>query len=293
MRNEADQFFEDLEYIRSNAGSVGPDHPKVKKWVAEVREYLKREGNPRDLKKFEQLEFVRRGAEMWSQNNVSPGNIRKYQTQLDQVETILAKMVEPSSQSSADQKLRELFLTPEEESTDEDPLEEAEVETQVETLVEKNLIESRNEEEALEETEVETQVEALVEKTLVEEKGERQIAISEGFLNLENVMNQKIEPNFETVTKQHLSPPARERAVDQLIAELSTEMKSLDPDWDKIQRVMGSLMGLKKTGELLERLKAETNNPGVKWEAVRKIMGQLWSIKKEMVIDLLPTLLET
>lgn len=278
MRNEADQLLEDLEYIRTHAGSVGPDHPRVKKWVAEVRDYLKRERNTGGLKKFEQLEFVKRGAEMWSRDNVTRGNIRKYQAQLDTVEAILGKMVGPASQSSADQKLRELFLTPDEET----PEEETEVETIIET-----------EQEALEATEVETQVEALVEKYLVENTDEGQEENPGELLNLEKAMDQKIEPNFETVTKQHLSPSTREKAVDHLMAELGTEMKSLDPDWEKIQRVMSGMMGLKKTGELLDRLKAEANNPEIKWEAVRKVMVQLWSINKEIVIDLLPTLLKS
>jgi hypothetical protein len=73
--------------------------------------------------------------------------------------------------------------------------------------------------------------------------------------------------------------------------ELGAEMKSLDPDWDKIQQVMGGLLGLKRTEELVERLRAQAKNPEVKWEPIRKLMLQLWSIKKDLVIDLLPSLL--
>lgn len=110
---------------------------------------------------------------------------------------------------------------------------------------------------------------------------------------LEGVMDQRIGPNFNHVTEQHLSVSSREEAVDQLMGELGAEMKSLDPDWERIQRVMGGLLGLKKTEELVERLKAEIRNPDVKWEAVRKLMSQLYWIKKEMVIELLPSLLES
>jgi len=280
MNNDADQLLEDLDHIRSNAGTVGPDHPKVKKWVGEARSYLTREGNRKSLKKFDQLEFVKGGSEMWSQYSITQGNIRKYKAELDKVETILEKIggrSRPSSESSADEKMRELFLTPDEETTEE--------ETEVETLTE-------TEEEIIEQAEVETQLEALVEKNLVESRDEGERENRGKLLSLENAMDQKIDPNFEAVTKQHLSASTREGAVDQLMAELSAEMKSLDPDWEKIQRVMGNMMGLKKTGELLDRLKAEVNNPEVKWEAVRKLMAQLWSIKKEIIIDLLPTLLK-
>jgi len=275
MRNEADQLLEDLEYIRTNAGSFGPDHPKVKKWVAEVREYLRREKNSSGLKKFERLEFVKGRAEMWSQDNPARGNIGKYQAQLDTVKAVLGKMTDASGQSSADQKMRELFLTPEQGEEEEQ-----------EALQDEDVLEMK------EEAEVATQVEALVEKALAQSEEREKGDEPEGLLAVEKTMDQKIEPSFETVTKQHLSPSAREKAVDQLMAELGTEMKSLDPDWEKIQRVMSSMMGLKKTGELLDRLKAEANNPEVKWEAVRKVMAQLWSIKKEIVIDLLPTLLK-
>lgn len=106
-------------------------------------------------------------------------------------------------------------------------------------------------------------------------------------------MGEKIEPNFKGITERHLSGSAREKAIDQLMAELSAEMKSLGPDWERIQRVMGCLLGLKKTEELIERLKAQVKNPQIKWEAVRKLMAQLWSIKREIVIDLLPTLFKS
>jgi hypothetical protein len=76
------------------------------------------------------------------------------------------------------------------------------------------------------------------------------------------------------------------------MGELNSEMKSADPDWNKIQDVMGGLMGLKKTGELLDQLKGEVNKRGAKWETVRPIMAELWSIKKDIIIDLLPTLLK-
>ncbi len=106
-------------------------------------------------------------------------------------------------------------------------------------------------------------------------------------------MEEKIEPNFEAITKRHLSGSAREKAIDELMGDLSAHMKSPDPDWEKIQGVMGGLLGLKKTGGLLERLKVGVKTPGAKWEAARQIMLQLWSIKKEIIIDLLPKLLKS
>ncbi|NIM98119.1 MAG: hypothetical protein GTO24_08590 [candidate division Zixibacteria bacterium] len=257
MRSEPDQLLEDLEYIRSNAGSVAPDHPKAKKWVAEVMSYLGREGNASGLKKFERLEFVRHGAEVCSRHNVTQGSIRKYKADLDKVEVILEKM-RPLDKSSADEKMRELFLNPDEESREAETPEEAGVET-------------------------------VLEKTLVENKGVRE---KEPVLS-EKAMEEKIESNFEAITKRHLSGAAREKVIDGLMGELSAHMKSPDPDWEKIQGVMGGLLGLKKTGELLERLKAEVKNPGAKWETVRQIMSQLWSIKKEIIIELLPRLLKS
>jgi hypothetical protein len=104
-------------------------------------------------------------------------------------------------------------------------------------------------------------------------------------------MGDKIEPSFENVTEQHLSASKRAKAIDRLMEDLGGEMKSLDPDWDKIQKVMSGLLGLKKTEEIVERLKAEVKNPDVNWGPVRKLLSQLWSIKPNIVIDLLPDLL--
>jgi len=238
---------EELEDIRSNAGTVGPDHPKAKKWIVNMKAFLAREGNTKRLKRFEQLGFVKAGSEMWRQDDSGQRNISRYKQELEKVEKILQETGElsgPSRGSSADEIMRELFFTPPEE------------EKQPET----------SEDEA-EETDAEEP--SLVEKT----------------------MDQKIEPNFEVISKKHLSASAREQAVDQLMTNLNTEMKSAEPDWDKIQKTMGDLMGLKRTGELLDRLKAEVNTPGVTWEAVREIMAHVWSIRKEIIIDLLPTLL--
>ncbi len=285
MKNEADQLLEDLDYIRSDAGTAGPDHPKVKKWIGEVRSCVTREGNKKNLKKFERLESVKGGSEMWSRYAIDPGNVRKFKAELDIVEEILRKIAgpsEPAGESSADQKMRELFLTPEEESTEE----EAPKETQEETP-----------EETQDENEVQNQVEALVEERLVETKDkeikQEKIEIVEDATKLEKIMDQKIEPNFEAVTKQHLSTSAREKAVDQLMDDLKTQMKSSEPDWEKIQGVMSGMMGLKKTGELIERLNANLNTPGIPWDMVRENMAELWSIKKEIIIDLLPTILES
>jgi len=247
MRNEADRLLEDLEYIRSNAGTVGPDHPQVRKLIAEMGTYLSREGNTKGLKRFEQLEFVKGGSEMWSQYDINQRSLRKYKADLEKLEKILEEMggrSGPSDGSSADQKMRELFLTPDEEIAQEE----------------------------------------------IEDKTEREIV--EDPPTMESAMNQKIEPNFETITKQHLSASAREQAVDGLMAELNAEMKSSEPDWEKIQGIMGDLLGLRRTGELLDRLKAEVSSPGVKWESVRELLAHLWSIKKEIVMDLLPTLLK-
>lgn len=268
MKNEADRLLEDLDDIRSNSGTTGPGHPKVNKWVGEVRNLLTHEGNRKKLKRFEHLEFVKGGSEMWSQDVISPGNVKKFKAELETIERILKEMAGPSeatSEGSADQKMRELFLT----SDDEEANEEAQEETPEEILLD---------------TEVETPTEST-------DKGKEEI-IEEESLNLEKTMDQKIDPNFEAVTKQHLSASARTQTIDQLMGELNSEMKSADPDWNKIQDVMGGLMGLKKTGELLDQLKGEVSKRGAKWETVRPIMAELWSIKKDIIIDLLPTLLK-
>jgi hypothetical protein len=262
MRNEVERLLEDLDYIRGNAGNLGPDHPKVQKWVVEVRDYLDLHGNKDELRRFERLGFVRSGIRTWLQQNVTPGGIRKYCADLEKIRGVLERTAGPKGTSSADEKMRELYLNPDEEKDDEESLERAEEET-------------------------------VPDQVLAENKGEGEKENRKELQQSENTMDEKIEPNFENITTQHLSVSAREKGVDQLMAELSAEMKSLDPDWEKIQRVMGSLLGLKKSEELVERLKAEVRNPDIRWKPIRELMFQLWSIRKEIVIDLLPTLLRS
>jgi flagellar biosynthesis GTPase FlhF len=195
MRNEVDLLLEDLDDIRSNAETLGPGHPKVKKWIAGVRNYLTHEGNTRGLKRFEHLEFVQGGSEMWSQDKLDPSTARKLKAELDIVSAMLRKMVASSSNTktaSADQKMRELFLTPEEEKTEEEPVEKGEGES----------------------------TEEIEEEPTVEVEKEEQ-APTHDLPDLEIPMDKKIEPSFEAVTKHHFSSSAREQTIDQLMAELS------------------------------------------------------------------------
>jgi len=60
-------------------------------------------------------------------------------------------------------------------------------------------------------------------------------------------MQEGIRPNYGDITVQDLHPLTRETLLDQMMAEMRAEMKSPDPDWEKIQDVMGRLVGLKRT----------------------------------------------
>ena len=100
MRDEADRLLEDLEYIRSNAGSTGPGHPKFKRWVSDVWTHLSREGTPKGLKRFEQLETVRGAPEMWSRDAITPADLRKFKSDLTKVEAILKETQRASGSSS-------------------------------------------------------------------------------------------------------------------------------------------------------------------------------------------------
>ena len=118
MRNEADRLLEDLEYIRSNAGSTGPGHPKFKRWLSDVRTHLGREGTSKELKRFEQLETVRGGPEMWSRDEPAPADLRRFRSDLTKVEAILKetqKHAGSSAESPAHQRIVDLFFTKEEE----------------------------------------------------------------------------------------------------------------------------------------------------------------------------------
>jgi len=86
--------------------------------------------------------------------------------------------------------------------------------------------------------------------------------------------------------------PGRFKAMEVLLGDLGEELKRPDGDLGKIQKMMGDLLDLKKTGDLVERALSASAEPGARWEAVRAPLAQLWAASREIVLDLLPALLK-
>lgn len=105
-------------------------------------------------------------------------------------------------------------------------------------------------------------------------------------------MDERIAPDFEALTKKHLSSSARSQEIDRLMAELEGELKKPKGDPRKTRKIMGDLLGLQHASDLLDRLEAEVGRPNASWEPIRDLLAQLWSVKREMLIELLPVLLK-
>jgi hypothetical protein len=105
-------------------------------------------------------------------------------------------------------------------------------------------------------------------------------------------MEERIEPNFEVLGKNHLSTSVRNQEMDRLMAELEGELKKPKGDLRKTRQIMGDLLGLQHAADLLDRLEAEAGRPNAAWEPVRDLMAQLWSVKRELLLELLPPLLK-
>ena len=84
----------------------------------------------------------------------------------------------------------------------------------------------------------------------------------------------------------------RGKAMEGLLADLGEELKRPEGDLAKIQKMMGDLLDLKKTGDLVDNLLAAAAAPGARWDTVRAPLAQLWATNREIVLDILPALLK-
>jgi len=86
--------------------------------------------------------------------------------------------------------------------------------------------------------------------------------------------------------------PTHAKAMESLLTDLGEELKRPEGDVTKIQKMMGDLLDLKKTGDLVERALAAATDPAARWDSVRAPLAQLWAVNREIVVDLLPALLK-
>jgi len=86
--------------------------------------------------------------------------------------------------------------------------------------------------------------------------------------------------------------PNRAKTMDAVLADLGEQRKRPDRDLTKNQQVMGDLLELEKTGDLMEKALSAAAEPGARWDSVRAPLAQLWTVNREIVLDLLPALLK-
>lgn len=75
------------------------------------------------------------------------------------------------------------------------------------------------------------------------------------------------------------------------MAQLEAELKRPDSSVEAAQGVMTELLAFKRLGGVLDRLRAEASKSDAPWESVREAMAELWAVRKDLLIDLLPSLL--
>lgn len=91
--------------------------------------------------------------------------------------------------------------------------------------------------------------------------------------------------------KNLLNPEGRNQAIDRLLAQLEAELKRPDATVESAQGVMNELLTYKRVAGLLDRLRSEAAKADARWEPVREVMAELWAVRKELLVDLLPSLL--
>jgi hypothetical protein len=252
MKTEVDRLLSELSDMRGHQAAVGPDHPRFKKWLVDVKAHLSQHGGGVALKCIEQIGFLKKNAEMWRREALTPGEYRKYMADLAEVESLL-------------------------------------LENRVEGLAAPPAP-----------TPIEAEKERKPAAQGPNNKGETKIVRQQAQTTVPNVpprtepaAKRKTEPAREHAAKSDTAASNRFQAIDQLLVELESEMKSSSTDWDKIQRLMGDLTSLKRTDELVDQLWSAAEMEGVMWEPIRLIMAQLWSLDRDSLIELLPALLKS
>ncbi len=86
--------------------------------------------------------------------------------------------------------------------------------------------------------------------------------------------------------------PGRFEAMEALLSDLGAELKRPEGDMDRIQKMMGDLLDLKKTGDLVERALSAAAAPGARWDSVRAPLAQLWAANRDVALDIIPALLK-
>lgn len=105
-------------------------------------------------------------------------------------------------------------------------------------------------------------------------------------------MEAKVEAGLQCTDRMSFSSPAaRAQAIEKLMAKLETDMQNPDANAEAVQGIMGELLELKRSGEVLERLRTEAGKPGALWEPVRGAMAELWALKRDLLVEILPTIL--
>ncbi len=89
MVSKIERLLEQLAHLQGDRGKVGPDHPGFKKWLADARSYLRHRGRPSEIRRFEQIGFVRARPRMWRKEESTPAEFRDFRADLERARCLL------------------------------------------------------------------------------------------------------------------------------------------------------------------------------------------------------------
>jgi hypothetical protein len=85
---------------------------------------------------------------------------------------------------------------------------------------------------------------------------------------------------------------SEEGKIEELLQQLEEQIKNPDVEMRRVQKTMEELLRVKGKKALLQCLTLETKDTTVPWVKIRELMKGVWEIDRNLLIDLLPDLLE-
>lgn len=77
-----------------------------------------------------------------------------------------------------------------------------------------------------------------------------------------------------------------------LLKQLEKDLQDPGADLRVVQKTMEELLKVKRKQSLLSRLMSEAQDPKASWGKIKELMKGVWDADKEILVDVLPDLLQ-
>jgi len=289
-RKKLQKLRDEIEALKHEG--LDHQHPKFKQWQREVRTILKElygDGSV-SLKRFERLQFRRRGDRMWGEDYDIGGKERIYfKEDLERARVILDEALQGSPWRDKESKKigEEEFIDSVERGrlheaappvADQAPAEEI-GEMERGDKIEELLRGLEKDKRDLEMVEAILQ-EAMEEAQLIhKEEKERRSAVA-------------AHPPHEVSAEEVTEMEGKER-LKELLQQLEKEIKDPSVELRKVQSTMEELLKVKRKDAILQRLIQEARDPKAPWGKIKGLMKGVWEADKKLLVDILSELLES